>query len=122
MTKRDPLWRETATDSELHDHLTRTFDNLRQVLYNAENTIDGRVNISYTRVLIDCAERTHDELIRRTDDRQQMDAVRPEVPEVADPLLQLVSDIEAAELRGDVTPEGGVILRPIPPVSDLLKY
>jgi len=116
--RRDPQWRETATDSELFEHLHRTIERVRSHLDVVDMTPDGKADVAHLRVLLGALDRTADEITLRTDDRELMDAVRPPKPEpVADPLLDLLRDIEDAEARGDVTPEGGVILRPIEAVA-----
>lgn len=111
MPRLDPLWRETATDCDLFEHLHETFERVRNHLDAIDNSVNVAANTGWLRALTDAGESTAAELTLRAGDRKLMDATRP--APVADPLLDLLRDIEAAEANGDVTEDGHVILRSI---------
>jgi hypothetical protein len=114
-TARDPQWRETATDSDLIEHAHRVIQRLDDHAKMAQDMVSYEMIPLHVLYLTKSLSATLDELTLRTDDRELMDATRPAKPEPpADPLLDLLRDIEDAEQRGDVTPEGGVILHRIP--------
>lgn len=117
MSNRDPQWRAKATDCDLFEHLHRTFDRIREHLYTVDNIPSTSADTHWVKTLVTAAEDTANELALRTDRRELMDGTQPAEPQVADPLLDLIRDIDDAEARGDVTPEGGVILRPVDPAA-----